>query len=101
MTSDIPDVEFELIVGEVFDVEALSGSDGGDVLICIRCTSLERDLRIVVLPALSRPRTRILNSSFLFLRRFRRMPMRPPAWVDITFYLKNQLIFKNSTHNTL
>lgn len=32
MSSDIPDVELELVVGEVLDVEALGGSDGADVL---------------------------------------------------------------------
>lgn len=83
MSSDIPDVEFELVMGEVFDVEALGGGDGGDVLSGKGCTSLESDLRMVVLPALSSPRTRILSSSFLFLRRFLRMPMSPPACVDM------------------
>ena len=85
MTSDIPNVKLELLVGQVLDVEALCGGNGRDVLIRIDLTSLESDLRMVVLPALSRPRTRILNSSFLFLRRLRRMPIRPPAWVDIPF----------------
>lgn len=32
LSSDVPYVEFELVVGEIFDVEALSGSDGADVL---------------------------------------------------------------------
>lgn len=38
---------------------------------------------MVVFPALSSPSTRIFSSSFLFLRRFRRMLMRPPPWVVI------------------
>lgn len=70
-------------MGQVFNVEALGGGDGRDVLPGCGSTSFESDLRIVVLPALSRPSTRILSSSFLFLRRLRRMPMSPPAWLDI------------------
>ena len=83
LSSDIPDVQFEFIVGEVLDVEALGGSDGRYVLDDLSCTSFDSAFRIVVLPALSRPRTRIRSSSFLFLRRLRRIPMRPPACVDI------------------
>lgn len=79
MSSDVPDIEFELLMGEVFDVESLSGGDGGDVLIEGGSTSLDRDLRMVVLPALSRPRTKILSSSFLFFLRFLKIPMSPPC----------------------
>lgn len=43
-------------------------------------TSLASDLRMVVLPALSRPSTRIFSSYFLFLRRLRNMPIKPPPW---------------------
>jgi hypothetical protein len=32
LSSDVPYVEFELVMGEVFDVEALGGSDGADIL---------------------------------------------------------------------
>ena len=32
LASDVPDVEFEFVVGEVFDVETLGWRDGGDVL---------------------------------------------------------------------
>lgn len=83
LSSDIPDVQFEFIMGEVLDVEALGGCDGGYVLDGLSCTSFDSAFRIVVLPALSRPRTRMRSSSFLFLRRLRRIPMRPPACVDI------------------
>jgi hypothetical protein len=83
LSSDIPDVEFELVVGKVFDIEPLGRSDGRDVLDEVVGTSLERDLRIVVLPALSRPNTSILSYYFLFLRRLRRIPISPPAWLDI------------------
>lgn len=79
LSSDIPDVEFEAVVGQVLDVESLGGSDGGDVLIYATATSLESDFRMVVLPALSRPRTRMRSYYFLFLRRLRRIPIRPPA----------------------
>lgn len=79
MSSDVPDIQFELLMGEVFDVESLSGGDGGDVLIERGSTSLDRDLRMVVFPALSRPRTKILSSSFLFFLRFLKMPMSPPC----------------------
>ena len=68
---------------EVLDVEALRGRDGGDVLGERRATSLESDLRMVVLPELSSPSTRMRSYSFLFLRRLRRMPISPPACVDI------------------
>ena len=70
-------------MGEVLDVEALRRGDGGDVLLRERGTSLERDLRIVVLPALSRPSTSMRSYYFLFLRRFRSMPISPPAWLDM------------------
>ena len=79
LTSDIPDVEFELVVGQVFDVESLGGGDGVDGLTAGMSTSLDSDLRMVVLPALSRPSTRIRSYSFLFLRKLRRMPISPPA----------------------
>lgn len=78
MSSDIPDIELEFIVSKVLDIEALGGSDGADVLNRNDDTSLDRDLRMVVFPALSRPSTRILSSSFLFLRKFLRIPMSPP-----------------------
>lgn len=68
-------------MSEVLDVEALGGSDGGDVLDGGRSTSLERDLRMVVLPALSSPRTRMRSSYFLFFRRLRSIPINPPAWL--------------------
>lgn len=32
MSSNVPNVELELIVGQVLDVEALGGCDGADVL---------------------------------------------------------------------
>lgn len=64
-------------MGEVLDVEALRGGDGGDVLGETEGTSFDKALRIVVLPALSRPSTRIRRSSFLLLRRLRRIPIRP------------------------
>lgn len=38
LSSDIPDVQFEFIVGEVLDVEALGGCDGGYVLDDLSCT---------------------------------------------------------------
>ena len=79
MASDVPDVEFEFVVGEVFDVKTLGWGDCVNGLSGSMRTSLERDLRMVVLPALSRPRTRMRSSSFLFLRRLRRIPMSPPA----------------------
>ena len=66
-------------MGEVLDIEALGGSDGGDVLISMGKTSLESDLRMVVLPELSSPSTRMRSYYFLFFRRLRRMPIRPPA----------------------
>lgn len=77
LPSDVPHVQLELIVGEVFNVESLSGSDGRDILNETDATSLDKAFKIVVLPALSRPKTRIRRSSFLLLRRFRRMPIRP------------------------
>lgn len=70
-------------MGKVLDVEALSGSDGRDVLNYPRATSLERDFRMVVLPALSSPKTKIRSYYFLVLRKLRRMPISPPACVDI------------------
>ncbi len=70
-------------MGKVLDVEALGGGDGWDILIDMIVTSLESDLRMVVLPALSKPSTKIRSYYFLFLRRLRRMPISPPAWVDI------------------
>ena len=79
LAADGPDVEVELVIREVLDVEALRGRDGGDVLGERRATSLESDLRMVVLPELSSPSTRMRSYSFLFLRRLRRMPIRPPA----------------------
>ena len=82
MSSNIPDIEFELIMGKVLDIESLGGGDGADILDQISCTSLESDLRMVVLPALSSPSTRILSYSFLFLRRFLRMPISPPPWLS-------------------
>jgi hypothetical protein len=66
-------------MGEILDVEALGGGNSGDILYVGGFTSLESDLRIVVLPALSSPRTRIRNYYFLFLRRLRKIPMSPPA----------------------
>jgi hypothetical protein len=83
LSSDIPDVQLELIVGEVLDVEALRGSDCRDVLNYPSATSLESDFRMVVLPALSSPRTKIRSYYFLFFRRLRKMPISPPACVDI------------------
>ena len=65
-------------MGEILDIESLCRCDGGDVLDVLRVTSLERDFKIVVLPALSSPSTKILSSSFLFFLRFRKMPIRPP-----------------------
>ena len=79
LPSDVPEVEFEPLVDEVFDVEALGWSDGVDVLtLLMENTSLERDLRMVVFPALSRPRTKIRSYYFLVLRIFWRIPIRPP-----------------------
>ncbi len=83
LSSDIPHVELELVVSEVLDVESLGGSDGGDVLRGGRSTSLESDFRMVVLPALSSPSTKMRSYYFLFFRRLRRMPISPPACVDI------------------
>lgn len=71
-------------MSQVFDIKALGGGDCGDILIERGDTSLERDFKMVVLPALSRPKTKILSSYFLFFLRLRRIPMRPPAWVDIS-----------------
>ena len=79
LSSDIPEVELDLIVTKVLDVESLRGSDIGDILHRKETTSLERVLRMVVFPALSRPRTRILTSSALFFLRFLRMLMSPPC----------------------
>ena len=83
MSSDIPNIELELVVGEILDIEALGRCDGGDILNNIQVTSLERDFKIVVLPALSSPRTKIRSYYFLFFRKLRRMPIKPPACVDI------------------
>jgi len=66
-------------MGEILDVEALGRGNSGDILYASEFTSLESDLRMVVLPALSSPRTRIRNYYFLFLRRLRKIPMSPPA----------------------
>ena len=49
---------------EILDVESLRRCDGGDVLDVSRVTSLERDFKIVVLPALSSPSTRINYINF-------------------------------------
>lgn len=65
-------------MSEVLNIESLGRSYSADILHDGGITSLDRDLRIVVLPALSSPRTRILNYSFLFFRRFLRMPISPP-----------------------
>lgn len=83
LAPDIPDVELEFIVGEVLDVEALSRGDSGDVLNETEATSFDKALRIVVLPALSKPKTKIRRSSFLLFRRFRRIPIRPLPWLLI------------------
>jgi hypothetical protein len=83
LPSNIPNVKLELIMGEVLNIEALSGGDGRYILNYIWTTSLERDFRMVVLPALSSPRTKIRSYYFLFFRRLRRMPINPPACVDI------------------
>jgi hypothetical protein len=80
LPTDIPDIEPELVMGEVLDVEALGGGDGADVLSGGPGTSLARDFKIVVLPALSRPSTNIRSSSFLFFRRLRKIPISPPPW---------------------
>lgn len=91
LSSDVPNVELELVVREVLDVEALRGRDGGDVLIEGKATSLESDLRMVVFPELSSPSTRMRNYYFLFFLRLRRMPISPPACVDIQFIIPTYL----------
>jgi hypothetical protein len=64
-------------------------------------TSLDNDLRMVVFPALSKPRTKILNSYFLFFRRFRSIPISPPPWVvmilnNLNIINKNKLVSVNN-----
>ena len=66
-------------MSEVFYVETLGRGDGVDGLNGSMRTSFERDFRIVVLPALSRPSTRMRSYSFFFLRKLRRIPISPPA----------------------
>ena len=85
-------------MGEILDIEALGGCDGGDVLNNMGVTSLERDFKMVVLPALSSPRTKIRSYYFLFFRKLRRMPIKPPACVDIfKFTIKSiELLFKQT-----
>lgn len=91
LSSDVPHVEFELVMCEVLDVEALRRRDGGDVLIEGKGTSLESDLRMVVFPELSSPSTKMRSYYFLFFLRLRRMPISPPACVDIQFIIVTYL----------
>lgn len=88
LASDVPYIQLEFIVSQIFDVESLGGRDGRDILFGIMYTSLERALRIVVLPALSRPSTKILSYYFLFLRRLRKIPMSPPPWVVMLLIIR-------------
>ena len=66
-------------MSEVFYVKTLGGGDGVDGLNGSMRTSFERDFRIVVFPALSRPSTRMRSYAILFLRKLRRIPISPPA----------------------
>ena len=60
LTSNIPNIQLQTFMTEIFDVEALSWCDCWYILSHVIKTSLESVLMMVVLPALSKPRTRTL-----------------------------------------
>ena len=65
-------------------------------------TSFESDLRMVVFPALSNPKTKIRNSYFFFFLRFLNIPINPPPCVlliyqiSLNFYQLSNLLIQNS-----
>lgn len=68
-------------MSQVLDVESLGGSDSANVLTHRKGTSLDSALRMVVLPALSKPKTKILSSYFFFFFKFLSIPISPPPCV--------------------
>ena len=73
-------------MGEIFYVESVSGRYGRYVLSDKRYTSFESDLRMVVLPELSNPKTNILTSSFFVFLRLFKMPPMPLSCVFMPKY---------------
>lgn len=81
LSSDVPNIQLEFVVGKILNVEALCRRDGADVLNNKSDTSLERAFKMVVLPALSSPKTKMRSYYFFFFFKFLKMPIKPPPCV--------------------
>lgn len=102
LSPDVPYIQLKLLVSQVLDVEALCGSNCANVLNKMMATSFESVLRMVVLPALSKPSTKILSYYFFFFFRFRRIPIKPPPCVLlISFKLVLNFINQSTLLNSM